>query len=220
MFTLTKEHFHQEGGNHFLKKTFSNLHLKYFEEFLLVVGTSNTLNHTNFSNIYEFQTKSSSSPSHLNEPRFEVSFLFPSSEQGSLLDLQAKENKLTPDLLCLLTSNLLSFLLYLRQNKISHNNIQPQNIIFHGKSFKLIDMRTINSLKNGCIETPEVYDWISPELYSFVRGEDKDLKASAIDDSKSDVYSLGLCLLFACGFGKSSIDKLREVIIIWIKQFL
>jgi serine/threonine protein kinase len=107
----------------------------------------------------------------------------------------------------------------LQKNNISHRDIKPQNIlIFKNKVYKLTDFgeaRKIGGGKDGnnneisqySLKGTELY--MSPLLFNGLRTGQIDIKHNTY---KSDVYSLGLCLLYAASTRDKTLFEIRRII--------
>ena len=109
-------------------------------------------------------------------------------------------------------SKVLSFL---QKNNISHRDIKPQNIlIFKNDIYKLADFgeaKQIDAMKNLLVNYSlrgtELY--MSPLLFNGLRNGQIDIKHNLF---KSDVYSLGLCILFAAVTSNKPLYEIRKFI--------
>jgi serine/threonine protein kinase len=109
-------------------------------------------------------------------------------------------------------SKVLSFL---QKNNISHRDIKPQNIlIFKNDIYKLADFgeaKQIDAMKNLLVNYSlrgtELY--MSPLLFNGLRNGQIDIKHNLF---KSDVYSLGLCILFAAVTNNKPLYEIRKFI--------
>ena len=110
---------------------------------------------------------------------------------------------------------LISALSFLQAKNIVHRDIKPQNIILYkDNKYKLADfgeskqMNNISfSLNNGSLRGTELY--MSPLLFNGLRNGQIDVSHNLI---KSDVYSLGLCLLYAATLNNKSLYDVRKYI--------
>ena len=113
---------------------------------------------------------------------------------------------------------LISSLSFLQKNKISHRDIKPQNIlIFKNKVYKLTDFgeaRKVNerdknsqSILQYSLKGTELY--MSPLLFNGLRTGQIDIMHNTY---KSDVYSLGLCMLFAATSCDKKLYEIRKLI--------
>ena len=104
---------------------------------------------------------------------------------------------------------------FLQSQGVSHRDIKPQNVlIFKNKVYKIADFgeakqitkmsqnRQINTLRGT-----ELY--MSPLLFNGLKTNQLDIKHNLF---KSDVYSLGLCLIFAATLSVNSIYEIRKLI--------
>ena len=112
-------------------------------------------------------------------------------------------------------TQLISCLSFLQSQGVSHRDIKPQNVlIFKGSVYKIADFgeakqiekisqhRQINTLRGT-----ELY--MSPLLYNGLRCNQLDIKHNLF---KSDVYSLGLCMLFAATLNVNAIYEIRKIV--------
>ena len=105
------------------------------------------------------------------------------------------------------TSDALAFL---QKNNIAHRDIKPQNILNFNNLYKIADfgcakemnLNTLNSLKGTEL-------FISPILFDYLKNNNKSFLKH--DVYKSDVYSLGLCILYAATLSLNSITELRKI---------
>ena len=113
---------------------------------------------------------------------------------------------------------LISSLSFLQKKNISHRDIKPQNIlIFKNKIYKLTDFgearKIIEKDKNNkssaqySLKGTELY--MSPLLFNGLRTGQIDIKHNTY---KSDVYSLGLCLLYAATTNEKALFEIRRII--------
>ena len=104
---------------------------------------------------------------------------------------------------------------FLQKNNISHRDIKPQNIlVFKNDIYKLADFGEAkqiegikNCLVNYSLRGTELY--MSPLLFNGLRNGQIDIKHNLF---KSDVYSLGLCLLFAAVTKNKPLYEIRKFI--------
>ena len=113
---------------------------------------------------------------------------------------------------------LISSLCFLQKNNISHRDIKPQNIlIFKNKVYKLTDFgearriggkdESNNDILQYSLKGTELY--MSPLLFNGLRTGQIDIKHNTY---KSDVYSLGLCLLYAASTREKTLFEIRRII--------
>ena len=113
--------------------------------------------------------------------------------------------------LLIILKQLINGLLFLKNKNIAHRDIKPQNIlIFPNNIFKLADLgeaKTIKDLSSlrtlkGC----ELY--MSPALYWGLFHGKKNLVHNLF---KSDIFSLGYCLLYAITLNIKVLEKIRKL---------
>ena len=106
---------------------------------------------------------------------------------------------------------LINGLLFLKNKYIAHRDIKPQNIlIFSNNIFKLADLGEAKTIKDlaslrtlkGC----ELY--MSPALYFGLLHGKKNLVHNIY---KSDIFSLGYCLLYAITLNINVLEKIRKL---------
>ena len=111
-----------------------------------------------------------------------------------------------------------SALTYMQENGVSHRDIKPQNIFLSGGTFKLGDFGSASRFdaidpKAGSLAGSPFF--LSPELKRVLLSGRRGEQACAdIDPFKSDVYSLGVTVLFLALLGAPTrlmnLDRLRE----------
>ena len=114
-----------------------------------------------------------------------------------------------------IVKQLTSALSFMQTKNIVHRDIKPQNIIiFKNNIYKLADfgeskqIHNISySLINGTLRGTELY--MSPLLFNGLRNGQIDVKHNLF---KSDVYSLGLCILFAATSTNKSLYDIRNFV--------
>ena len=123
------------------------------------------------------------------------------------------------DLMTILYS-LVKSLSLLQQKNISHRDIKPQNILIlvdkktGKKQYKLADFGEAKELMGDhptdkqTLRGTELY--MSPILFYALRARKK-MKYVQHNTYKSDVFSFGLCSLFAATLGFNSIYDIREL---------
>ena len=114
--------------------------------------------------------------------------------------------------LILILKQLCSALSFLQRKRISHRDIKPQNIlVFNTKIYKLADFGEAKQIlfcnDRNTLKGTELY--MSPLLYNGLRTNQIDIKHNLF---KSDVYSLGLCILYAATFNVNNLYKIRKYI--------
>ena len=103
----------------------------------------------------------------------------------------------------------------LQKHKISHRDIKPQNILlFNNNSFKIADFGEAKNLLSNkataqqTIRGTELY--MSPILFKAIKGNYFN-KYINHNPFKSDVFSLGLCFLFASTLTFNSLWDIRKI---------
>ena len=111
-----------------------------------------------------------------------------------------------------IASQLIKTLALLQKNRITHRDIKPQNILIVNGQYKLCDFGEIRIMKREegivvqRIRGSELY--MSPILFFGLRNGLIQVKHNTY---KSDVYSLGMCLLYAASMHFSGTDEIREM---------
>ena len=126
-----------------------------------------------------------------------------------------KKKYYTENELINILSQMVSGLSFLQTQGVSHRDIKPQNVlIFKNRVYKIADFgeakqitksgqnRQINTLRGT-----ELY--MSPLLFNGLKTNQLDIKHNLF---KSDVYSLGLCILFAATLTVNSIYEIRKLV--------
>ena len=110
-----------------------------------------------------------------------------------------------------ITKQLIKTLSLLQRNHITHRDIKLQNILLVNNKYKICDFgesRTLN--QKGIIVQPirgsELY--MSPILFS---GLNQKLSHVTHNTYKSDIFSLGMCILFAATLDCNSLYEIREM---------
>ena len=110
-----------------------------------------------------------------------------------------------------ITKQLIKTLSCLQKNHITHRDIKLQNILLVNNKYKICDFgesRTLN--QKGIIVQPirgsELY--MSPILFS---GLNQKLSHVTHNTYKSDIFSLGMCILFAATLDCNSLYEIREM---------
>jgi serine/threonine protein kinase len=100
---------------------------------------------------------------------------------------------------------------------ISHRDIKPQNVLVFYKSneYKLADFGEAKELmKNTCYTNKQTLRgtelYMSPILFQALRSQ-QFLKYVHHNTFKSDVFSFGLCILFAASLCYESLYDIREL---------
>ena len=114
-----------------------------------------------------------------------------------------------------IVKQLTSVLAFLQKKNVSHRDIKPQNIlVFKNKIYKMADFGEAKqvanwtiSMVNNSLKGTELY--MSPLLFNGLRTGQVDVKHNLF---KSDVYSLGLSLLYASTTDNKSLYDIRQFI--------
>ena len=108
-------------------------------------------------------------------------------------------------------SQLIGTLSLLQKNHITHRDIKPKNILIFKKRYKLCDYGEIRVLQRAGLIVQRIRGselYMSPILFD---GLHKNLIQVKHNTYKSDVFSLGICLFFACSLTYSGFDSIREI---------
>ena len=101
--------------------------------------------------------------------------------------------------------------LFLQENDIAHRDIKPQNILlFPNNIYKIADFGEAKNIKSidqlSTLKGSELY--MSPVLY---KGYKFNIKSVMHNPYKSDVFSLGYCLLYALCLNLKVLETVREL---------
>jgi serine/threonine protein kinase len=103
-------------------------------------------------------------------------------------------------------------LFFLQKNKIAHRDIKPQNIlIFPNNVYKIADMGEAkeinkNRMQMATLRGSELF--MSPLLYEGLKYNKKNIRHNPY---KSDMFSLGLCFLYAICLNLKILEYIREM---------
>ena len=114
--------------------------------------------------------------------------------------------------LIIILKQLSSALAFLQRKRVSHRDIKPQNILaFKNKIYKIADFGEAKQIlfcnDKNTLRGTELY--MSPLLYNGLRTNQIDIKHNLF---KSDVYSLGLCVLYAATLNINYLYQIRKFI--------
>ena len=108
-------------------------------------------------------------------------------------------------------SQLVKTLSLMQKNHITHRDIKPQNILILKGNYKLCDFGEIRVLERAGLIVQRVRGselYMSPILFD---GLHRNLILVKHNTYKSDVFSLGMCLFYACSLTYSGVDSIREI---------
>ena len=110
-----------------------------------------------------------------------------------------------------LLNQILDALIFLEKNGIAHRDIKPQNILIYPNNiYKVADFGEARNLSDSIQECTlrgsELY--MSPVLYNCLKNRQRDVIHNAY---KSDVFSLGYCLLYAMVLTVKVLNDIREI---------
>ena len=114
------------------------------------------------------------------------------------------------ELLNILTQ-LISTLVLLQNNHITHRDIKPQNILIINGKYKLCDFGEIRVLKRSGLIVQRVRGselYMSPILFQGLHSHLTQVKHNTY---KSDVFSLGMCFFYAASLTYKGVDSIREL---------
>jgi uncharacterized protein YciU (UPF0263 family) len=105
----------------------------------------------------------------------------------------------------------------LQKNNISHRDIKPQNILlFSNGTFKIADFGEAKEMMylnrqtiRQTIRGTELY--MSPILFEALKNNERTTKYIKHNTFKSDVFSLGLCFLFASCLNLNALVEVRTI---------
>ena len=151
----------------------------------------------------------------LDQTTFSLQVLMEKAERDWDKDIKKRlqERKYyTEEELISITRQLTSALLFMKDKlNITHRDIKPQNVlIFNGGKYKLADFgeaKEIKVSKNlNTLRGTELY--MSPALYNGLKVNQDDV---AHDPFKSDLFSLGFCLVYAATMNFNLLYELRNI---------
>ena len=111
-----------------------------------------------------------------------------------------------------IASQLIKTLSLLQKNHITHRDIKPQNILRVNGLYKLCDFGEIRIMKRDGVVVQRIRGselYMSPILFYGLR---ENLIQVRHNTYKSDVFSLGMCLIYAATMYFNCIDEIREII--------
>ena len=113
---------------------------------------------------------------------------------------------------------------FLQKQNISHRDIKPQNIlVFKNNVYKVADFGEAKQIENmtinlACNSLRGTELYMSPLLFNGLRTGQVDIRHNVF---KSDVYSLGLCILFSGSLEMMSLYDIRKFVVMDdVKKYL
>ena len=110
-----------------------------------------------------------------------------------------------------IASQLIKTLALLQKTHITHRDIKPQNILIVKGNYKLCDFGEIRIMEREGIVVQRIRGselYMSPILFFGLRANMIQVKHNTY---KSDVFSLGMCLLYAATLYFNCTDEIREM---------
>jgi NIMA (never in mitosis gene a)-related kinase len=110
-----------------------------------------------------------------------------------------------------IASQLIKTLALLQKNHITHRDIKPQNILIVKGNYKLCDFGEIRIMEREGIVVQRIRGselYMSPILFFGLRANMIQVKHNTY---KSDIFSLGMCLLYAATLYFNCTDEIREM---------
>ena len=135
------------------------------------------------------------------------------SDWNTEIKKRAKEKKYyTEEEIINILKQIINSIIYLENEGIAHRDIKPQNIlVFENNVYKITDFgeakNLSDSVKESTLRGSQLF--MSPVLYNGLKYNQKDVIHNAY---KSDVYSLGYCLIYALTLNLNILNDLREII--------
>ena len=111
-----------------------------------------------------------------------------------------------------ISKQLIKTLALMQRNHITHRDIKHQNILIVNGIYKLCDFGEIRYMKGNGIVVQRIRGselFMSPILFYGLRADLIQVKHNTY---KSDVFSLGMCLLYAATMHFDGTDEIRELI--------
>ena len=110
-----------------------------------------------------------------------------------------------------ISNQLIKTLSLLQKHHITHRDIKPQNILIVNDKYKLCDFGEIRNMKGDGLVVQRIRGselHMSPILFYGLRANLIQVKHNTY---KSDVFSLGMCLLYAANMHYNGTDEIREM---------
>ena len=212
--------FEVENDNHdhfALKKLLANT-VKEMEmlksEYELLLGLEGL--NINLIHIYGIESKK------LDKTTFVVYVLMELAQRDWEKEIQNREKKnwyYSEEELIIILKNLVYTFAELQRHSISHRDIKPQNILLcednilkiadFGEAKEARNRNNVNTMRQT-IRGTELY--MSPILFDSLKTKKRNSKYILHNSYKSDVFSLGFCMLLAATLKVDSLYAVREVI--------
>ena len=203
------EVFHKKTNIKFaIKKIFSNS-IEKLEIFIKEFEISNSNPHENILNIHGIFIKCLEKNKYI---LYILMDLAKSDWDTAIKKREENKNYYTEEELIIILKQITSALVYLQKNRdIAHRDIKPENIlIFENNIYKLSDFGeakiTPNLKRENSLRGTEMY--MSPILYNSLKHGIKRIQHNIY---KSDVFSLGYCLLYGISLNYNFICTLRNM---------
>ena len=179
--------------------------LEKLELFIKSFEIASSLKHKNIMDIMGINLK------FIDANKFLLYILMPLAEtdwdSSIKLRSKAKSYYKEKELISIL-SQIVSTMIYLKKHNIVHRDIKPENILISNNIYKLSDFGeakiTNNLIKSHSLRGTDIY--MSPILYNKLKNKER--KAEH-DPYKSDVYSLGICFLYASELNFNTVKSIR-----------
>ena len=130
---------------------------------------------------------------------------------NEIIERSDKDNYYSEKEILNIMSQLIGTLSLLQKNHITHRDIKPQNILIINGKYKLCDFGEIRVLERAGLIVQRIRGselYMSPILF---QGLHQNLIQVKHNTYKSDVFSLGMCLFYACSLTYSGVDSIREI---------
>ena len=110
-----------------------------------------------------------------------------------------------------IVKQLVKTLSIMQQNNVTHRDIKPQNVLIKGGFYKLCDFDEVKIIYN---QQPCMHSVRGSELYMspiLFYAYQKKTPSIVHNTYKSDVFSLGMCILLAAGLTAKTLCDIREI---------
>ena len=148
----------------------------------------------------------------LNNPNVIVELVLDQATNDSIIGKRSEIKKFyTEGELMEILGQLIRTFALLQKNKITHRDIKPQNILIANKMYKICDFGEAKIISTDgvilqSIRGTELY--MSPILFKALNIRQKKVMHNTY---KSDVFSLGMCILLAATLTYQSLYDIREL---------